>query len=180
MTAPTPAPARQGGGNVLTQKLGPFPTYMYLLIVTIIGLGLYLYYQHKKAATPATNTTTSGQSPYVSNQQVPQFVIQNQFPPSSPSASSTSPPSHAYSTSGRDLGEYRYGGDQLSYLKQNIGSFGITQSEYQDVVNAYQKIATSQGSAAANAMHYSWIGPGNVQAIPQQSLTASQTQQNLP
>lgn len=50
--------APQSGGNVLTRKVGPLPTWGWLAIITAAGL---LYYLHSKstAATPAASTATT-------------------------------------------------------------------------------------------------------------------------
>lgn len=79
---------------------------------------------------------------------------------------------------------YLYGHQELDYIKNNETSSsnpnGYTPQLYQDVLNAYMSVLHSQGQDQADAYHYSWIGPGNVQAIPQNSTSASQTLQNLP
>ncbi|TNC19073.1 hypothetical protein [Amycolatopsis alkalitolerans] len=167
-------------GNVLTEKIGPLQTWQYLGIVTIAGLGWYVISSRKKAAGQQTTQSSVTQSQSAAD--VPQFVIQNQFPVTVPGSSSPSTPTHVYNAQGQDLGEYRYGGDQLSYLKSQIGNYGITQSEYNDVVAAFQQVAAQHGVDYANQQHYSWIGPGNVQTTPQYPLTSNPNQglQNLP
>jgi hypothetical protein len=67
-----------------------------------------------------------------------------------------------YNAQGRDLGQYKYGQDELTYLQGNIGSYGITQAEYNDIAAEYQKILKKYGQAAADAFHYGWSGPGKV------------------
>ena len=61
--------------NILTNKLGPLPTWGWLGIVTGGGIGYYLYAKNKAGAT-ATPTTGSGQ--------IPDYIFQNynQIPPS--------------------------------------------------------------------------------------------------
>jgi len=155
--------------NVLREKIGPLETWVWLLIITIAGLGWYAIAARKKQAAGTPTTSTTG--PSQSSANVPQFVIQNTFPSTVPGSSSPTTPQHVFNKQGQDLGEYRFGGDELSYLQKNIGSNGITQSEYNDVLSAYQKVANQYGVDYANQQHFSWIGPGNVQTMPQYPLT---------
>lgn len=67
-----------------------------------------------------------------------------------------------YTSTGRDIGQYKYGQDELTYLQGNIGSYGITQSEYNDVLAKYKAMVAKYGQAAADAYHYGWSGPGKV------------------
>lgn len=167
-------------GNVFTEKLGPLEVWKYLGIITIAGLGWYVISSRKKTA--AQQTTTSSATQTQASADVPQFVINNQFPSTVPSSGSQATPAHVYNNQGQDLGEYRYGGDELSYLKANIGNYGLTQSEVNDVVAAYTQVAQQYGNDYANQQHYSWIGPGNVQTTPQYPLTSQPNQglANLP
>lgn len=59
---PPERPASSGGGGLLTGKMGPLPVWAWLAIMTVVGIGFYLYEQHKKgtAAPAATSTTMSG------------------------------------------------------------------------------------------------------------------------
>jgi len=75
-------------------------------------------------------------------------------------------PPDQYSPSGQNVGQYRFGSDQLAYLEQNKGQKGITDSIISDVRAAYNAVSDKHGQGQANMYHYSWIGPGNVQAIP--------------
>lgn len=58
-------------------------------------------------------------------------------------------------------GPYLYGNNEVSWVSQNVGQYGITASEANDVAQAYEKMAASN-PAQANAVHYTWVGPGNV------------------
>lgn len=74
MSTPVPAPAEPRGGNVLTQRLGPFATWVWLLFATIAILA-YAFLGKKKTAAQQAQAT-AGQS--VAAQQVPDIIIQNQ------------------------------------------------------------------------------------------------------
>jgi len=168
-------------GALLQRKMGPLATWQWLGLATIAGLGFYLYERHKNGGSSAAaqNTTTSTSTPGLTPvAQIPQFVnqvsqtVQNTTPITVPTTGSSAAPTDVYNAAGRDLGQYRYGGDELSYIQQNIGKFGFTQSLYNDVLKAYQQVAAKSGVGQANSMHYSWIGPGNVQAIPVNNVNA--------
>lgn len=76
------AAAAQGGGNLITRKLGPLPTWAWLLIAT--GLfGAYYLIERNKAKTAAA-ATASPSTTAASN--VPDYVFQNynQMPPVTP------------------------------------------------------------------------------------------------
>lgn len=75
--AAPPAPREGGGGNVLQQRMGPFATWVWLLIGTVAVLG-YAYFRSRKTAA-ATTQATAGQA--VPSQQVPDIIIQNQEEP---------------------------------------------------------------------------------------------------
>lgn len=74
--APAPAPPQEGGGNVLQQRIGPFATWVWLLIATIGVLGYAFLGGRKKQANAQA---TAGQA--VGAQQVPDIIIQNQEGP---------------------------------------------------------------------------------------------------
>ena len=61
---PQAVPAREapGGGNVLTKKVGPLPTWAWLGIIGIGGAAVWYFYKSRqaKAAADSTGTTTAG------------------------------------------------------------------------------------------------------------------------
>ena len=75
---------------------------------------------------------------------------------------------------GQDIGQYLFGQNELTYLQGLIGqpttatSPGISQSEYNDVLTAFNNYAAQFGQAAANQMHYTWNGPGQVDVVSSQ------------
>lgn len=75
-------PPQEEGGNVLTQKVGPFAAWIWLLIITVVIVG-YAYLKKGKAAPAPAGQATAGQSTAAQN--VPDIIIQNQEP-SSPAA----------------------------------------------------------------------------------------------
>lgn len=91
-------------------------------------------------------------------------------PPATQNGPSAAPPPDTFS-GGRDLGQYLTGSAQMAYLNANIGKYGLTQAEVNDVQKAYGDMIKKVGQAAADAMHYSYITAGNVQAIPVPTLT---------
>lgn len=82
-------------------------------------------------------------------------------------SSGTTDETHVFGSGGRDLGPWKYGQDQITYITQHIGSYGYTQQILNDVQAAYNKVVAKDGAAYANQMHYNWIGPGNVTATQQ-------------
>ena len=94
-TPPPPAPREESGGNVLQQRMGPFATWVWLLIGTVLVLGYAYFRSRKSSAQPAQ--AAAGQA--VPSQQVPDIIIQNQegpdqdaTPPPQGSVPPTSPP----------------------------------------------------------------------------------------
>lgn len=143
----------------------------------VLGVGYFYYRSRQSAAAAAANTaTTVPTSGYVDPTTILPMFQGTQ--PATPTASSGN--GDVYNASGQDTGQYLYGGAQLNYLNQNIGSFGLTTDEVNDVQTAYNQVAGLQGANAANSMHYSWLAPGNVQAIPMNLLSASDIIQGLP
>lgn len=79
-------------GGVLRQKLGPLPTWMYLLLITIGLLAYYLYAKHKAGASTATPAATAGQAQpgeVTGAQNVPDYVFQNTTNVTEPPESNT-------------------------------------------------------------------------------------------
>lgn len=84
MAASDPQQATGGGGNMLTRKLGPLPTWGWLAIVTVLFAAYYLYQKHKQASSASQG---SGASPTTGEAFVPEFVINNdEEPPGGPPA----------------------------------------------------------------------------------------------
>lgn len=83
MAAGDTPPASSGGGGMLTRKLGPLPTWGWLLIITGLAAGYYLI-EKRKTASSATTAATTATSTAASN--VPDYVFQNynQIPPTTP------------------------------------------------------------------------------------------------
>lgn len=86
-----------GFGGALHQKLGPFPTWIYLLVITIGLFAYYLVSKHK--AGNGSSGATSGQAQpgeVTGDQNVPDYVFQNTTnvvePPESNTISITNPP----------------------------------------------------------------------------------------
>jgi LysM repeat protein len=76
MAASAPAPEkRSGGGNLLTQRLGPLATWVWLLIATLLIGAYYLYEKHKQGTTAATATTATGATANASG--VPDIILQD-------------------------------------------------------------------------------------------------------
>jgi hypothetical protein len=71
MAAPGPAPG--GGGNLLTQKLGPLATWVWLLIGTVLVGIVYLVMKHEQGKSAASTAGTST----VGVGQVPDYIVQN-------------------------------------------------------------------------------------------------------
>jgi hypothetical protein len=107
-----------GGGftGALRQKLGPFPTWIYLLVITIGLLAYWLYEKHKNGSSSSSSATTgqAGTGEAVGAQDVPDYVFQSTTnvteppesnsitvnnPPVSPPASTSTPSGGGTSTS---------------------------------------------------------------------------------
>lgn len=85
-----------------------------------------------------------------------------------------------YNSAGENVGQYRFGSDQIHYLQQNLGKNHISPQIISDVQKAYAEIASSQSQGQADQYHYSWIGPSNVQAIPKYVNSIQDVKVNLP
>jgi hypothetical protein len=91
-----------------------------------------------------------------------------------PTNTSTTPPSN---------GDWldSYGATQIAQIQSLVGKQGGYQQQVvDDVKAAYNAEIQKYGQAYADANHYSWIGPGNVQAIPKHLTMAQQITTNLP
>lgn len=72
MAAPAPSAAPQRSGNLLTNKLGPLPTWVWLGIATVLIVVVALFMRGKsKSSSQAQPGQTAGQ------QFVPDIIIQN-------------------------------------------------------------------------------------------------------
>lgn len=70
--------------DTLKAKIGPLPTWAWLLLITIAGLGYYLISSRKSAAaTPATPASGTAQVPETVNQ-LSTTTIQAPVPPAAP------------------------------------------------------------------------------------------------
>jgi outer membrane biosynthesis protein TonB len=82
-----------GGGftGALRQKLGPFPTWVYLLVITAGLLAYYLYEKHKSGSSSASTTTTgqAGVGEATGAQNVPDYVFQSTTNVTEPPESNT-------------------------------------------------------------------------------------------
>lgn len=100
--ATPPEPPDVGGGNVLTQRIGPLATWVWLLIATIAVL-VFVFLRKGKSTATTTGQATAGQSTAAQN--VPDIIIQNNepaepaepippgaVPPSAPAPPTTTPP----------------------------------------------------------------------------------------
>lgn len=75
--APGPAPRPASGGGLLTQKLGPLATWVWLLIATV---GIVIYYVIAKYRKGKSSSATAGQAQpgQVTGQQyVPDIILQD-------------------------------------------------------------------------------------------------------
>jgi hypothetical protein len=103
-----------------------------------------------------------------------------------PSPNNYRPPSpgyggpDVYSASGKDLGPYLYGQQQIHFIQQNLGKYGYTQAILNDVTAAYNAAMKKNGSAAANNYHYTWYKKGNVSAVPRNAPGSTPILNNLP
>lgn len=87
--APASTPGGRGGGNVLTRKIGPLPTWAWVAIVSVLLIG-YAYWRTKQSGTAADTTATGTDA-----SQVPQFVNQTYTSVTPPAAGAPPPPAPA-------------------------------------------------------------------------------------
>jgi hypothetical protein len=85
-----PAPAGQGGGNLLTQKLGPLATWVWLLIATVAVGAIYLIMKYRQSQSTAASSTATGSTTGVG--QVPDYIVQNYLGNTPSGAAATTPP----------------------------------------------------------------------------------------
>ncbi|HXT92376.1 MAG TPA: LysM domain-containing protein [Trebonia sp.] len=90
--APERAPSRApssggGGGNVFTHKLGPLPTWLWIVIVGL-ALVAWSWWKNKSADAASSANTASSSTPA---DQVPQFVNQTFTTVTPPSVNVTAP-----------------------------------------------------------------------------------------
>jgi hypothetical protein len=82
---------RGRGGNVFTQKIGPLPMWVWLIIAAVLVIG-YAWLQSKKAASSSSAAT--GTATGTNASQVPQFVNQTYVTGTPPSAQHMPPSGH--------------------------------------------------------------------------------------
>jgi hypothetical protein len=89
----------QGGpGGALQERIGPWPVYVYLLVLTVLLGAWYLWDKHKNggAAAAATDSGQAAAGETASAQDVPDYVfqttIQNTQPPAAPDPSGPATP----------------------------------------------------------------------------------------
>jgi hypothetical protein len=185
MAADTDAPASSssGGGNLLTRKLGPLPTWAWLAIATVLGLMLYLYEKSHAAssATASTATTASTAAAAGVPQNVQVFQNYGQTPATTPAPkpkptgkpAPAAPPATSSTTTNYTMpaatsGTIASSSPQLDGLTlaaavaalQKAG-WGISSVSY-----AGQPVTTAQYSSYASTPIYSYTpGPNNTVAI---------------
>lgn len=140
---PAAAPARGGGGNVLTRKIGPLPTWAWVAIVSVILIA-FAYWRNSQSggSTAASSTAADG----TDASQVPQFVNQTYTsvtPPAAgpPTAAPTPggtqiPGHHVVTATGKEtLAQIakRYGtspADIIAYTKKHKTHISPTESKF--------------------------------------------------
>lgn len=121
---------------------------------------------------PTADVTVPSDQPSLSDLAMLLGLQNTSQPGTAPNASN--PSSGDIIKNGQDIGQYLFGQNELNYLQGLIGqpttatSPGISQSEYNDVLNAFNNYAAQFGQAAANQMHYTWNGPGQVDVVSSQ------------
>lgn len=132
---PPAAPAKGGGKNFLTRKIGPQPMWAWMAEVLGLALAYSLYKQRKSAASTSSTSSTSSASGAVPADQVPDVIIQGPFTtgpttggttstaPAPPVQTPPTPPTATRPTSivatGTDSGD----------LKNIAKSYGLTEAQ---------------------------------------------------
>jgi hypothetical protein len=104
--------------------------------------------------------------------------------PAAPSPITNVQMPHVRSAQGVDVGEYRFGADQLQYLQSHIGTFGITQPTVNEVTSYYNNIAANYGTDVADNYHYAddnhqvtaipeFVGAGGAVVYPKSTSTSA-------
>jgi hypothetical protein len=75
--------------EMLRARFGPFPVWVWLTLITALGLTYYLYERRKQGAAPATPAEGTAQVPETVNQ------VQVTVPPEAPEPSAPVPPTAA-------------------------------------------------------------------------------------
>src|SRR5215469_3293984 len=89
MSETAPERPASGGGNVLTHKLGPLPTWLWIALAALIIVA-WAYWRNRQASNAsAANTSATG----TSANDVPQFVNQTYTTVTPPSVNVTAPTS---------------------------------------------------------------------------------------
>lgn len=163
--------------SFLTEKgIGGMPNWA-LGALGILGAIAYSTWRKNSAANAATNATVNPAT--TASQQPPNvFVVPGATTTTTTTGGdqTTPPPTgrptiptgsgDVINSSGRDLGQYLYGQDELNYITQNMGKFGFTSSLSADVKQAYSNVVAMYGADIANQYHYAYYAPKNVVAIP--------------
>jgi nucleoid-associated protein YgaU len=76
MAAPQPS-RPSGGGNILTQRLGPLATWVWLLIGTLLVGAIALYLRHKAGNKTSATAGQAAPGQTAGVQQVPDIILQN-------------------------------------------------------------------------------------------------------
>src|SRR5215469_10982407 len=88
MSETAPERPASGGGNVLTHKLGPLPTWLWIALAALIIVA-WAYWRNRQASNAsAANTSATG----TSANDVPQFVNQTYTTVTPPSVNVTNTP----------------------------------------------------------------------------------------
>jgi hypothetical protein len=90
----TPPAAPKAGGNVLTRKIGPLATWVWIVLVSVPIVLYGIVERSKTSSTAAASTAASTTASTTNASQVPQFVNQTYttvLPPSAPQTTAAAP-----------------------------------------------------------------------------------------
>jgi LysM repeat protein len=79
-----------GGGGILTRRIGPLAVWMWLAIVTVLGVGYYLYAKSKAGSSDASGTSGTGSETPSSD--VPDYISQTTINLTEPPSTGATPP----------------------------------------------------------------------------------------
>lgn len=158
--------------ETLKGKLGPLPVWLWATLGTA-ALAVFLI--HKKS-TSATNANTTGTAADQSNTDLGSASeLANLFnvaglmpyqggdvyvngtsstPPPTTYPNGTTSPDVIQQGTGKDLGPYLTGQQEISYIAANIGKYGYTPTLLKNVQAAYAAQVKSKGVNLANSYHY--------------------------
>src|SRR5215469_12643109 len=89
MSETAPERPASGGGNVLTHKLGPLPTWLWIALAALIIVA-WAYWRNRQASNASAANTSAASSTPASD--VPQFVNQTYTTVTPPSVNVTNTP----------------------------------------------------------------------------------------